>query len=183
MKYFQKVDKTKANRFILALSAAVVLVVVLLLNKSQNISTDEVSSDIYIFPKINAVLNTLTFFSLLLGWIFIMKRKITAHKAMMGFAFACSSVFLVLYVIYHNMAPHTSFGGDGIIKVIYLFLLITHIFLAIFIVPLALITIFRALSLDLEKHKKIARWTLPIWLYVSGSGVLVYLMISQYYPV
>ena len=98
-------------------------------------------------------------------------------------AFIFSAVFLLSYVTYHSSAPETKFGGAGLIKGIYLFLLLTHIVLASIIVPLALLTLYRIWKNQVEKHKKIARWTFPIWLYVSITGVIVYLMISPYYPV
>ena len=105
------------------------------------------------------------------------------HRLCMLSAFVFSSTFLVSYIIYHYCAPETHFGGEGIIRLIYFFLLITHILLAISIVPLTLLTLYRIWKKDIVRHKKIAKWTFPIWLYVSITGVVVYLLISPYYPV
>ena len=96
-------------------------------------------------------------------------------------AIALSVAFLVMYVAYHMTADSTKFGGEGIIKYVYFFILITHIFLSIVIIPLVLITYVRALATKFDKHKKIAKITFPIWLYVAVTGVIVYLMISPYY--
>ncbi|MFI5135616.1 MAG: DUF420 domain-containing protein, partial [Chitinophagales bacterium] len=96
-------------------------------------------------------------------------------------AFILSAIFLISYVVYHSLAPETHFGGEGIIRPIYFFILITHIILAAVIVPLVLITLTRALRKRYDRHKKIARWTFPLWLYVAVTGVIVYLMLRPYY--
>ena len=96
-------------------------------------------------------------------------------------AFALSALFLISYVIYHSLAEETHFGGEGVIRYIYFFILITHIILAAAIVPLVLITLVRGLSNKFDKHRKIARWTFPLWLYVAVTGVVVYLMLRPYY--
>jgi len=163
-------------------SVVVVATVALLLVQSQDQSSDVANTQIYLLPKLNAVLNSLTFLCLLVGFYFIKNQMINAHKRVMISAFIFSVFFLVSYITYHYAAPHTSFGGSGFIQYVYYFILITHILLAIAVVPLALITFFRAWKMDYQKHKKIARWTLPIWLYVSITGVVVYLMIAPYYP-
>jgi len=164
------------------ISIAVVGVVGLLLLQSQGMEAP-LSKKIYLLPQFNAFINGLTFFLLLFGFVLIRNGKITAHRSVMFTAFIFSIIFLVSYLIYHYGSPHTNFGGEGFIKYLYYFILITHILLAIAIVPLALITLFRALKMDYYKHKKIAKWTLPIWLYVSATGVAVYLLIEPYYPV
>lgn len=137
--------------------------------------------DFSFLPKLNAILNSLTFFSLLIALYAIKQKNIKRHKNFVLLALFWTSVFLVSYLLYHFSTPSTKFGGQGIIKGIYLFILLTHIFLAAIIVPLALITIGRGLNMEISKHRKIARWTMPIWLYVSLTGVIVYLMISPYY--
>ena len=103
------------------------------------------------------------------------------HRAFIGMAFLTTTLFLVCYVTYHYLTESTSYGGDGALKGIYFFVLITHIILAIVIVPLALMSAIRGLKMQVERHRRIARWTMPIWLYVSLTGVIVYLMISPYY--
>jgi putative membrane protein len=137
--------------------------------------------DVSFLPKLNAVLNSSTAIALLFGYYFIKNKNIVLHRLSMFSAFTLSSIFLVSYVIYHFQAQHTSFGGIGIIKVIYLSLLLSHILLAIAIVPLVLLTIYFAITHQILKHKKIAKWTYPIWLYVAVSGVVVYFLISPYY--
>lgn len=167
-------------RLIAGVSVLVVAAVALLLLRAQNVQ--EFTTEIYLLPKINAFINSGTFLLLLLGFYFIKKKQIQAHQYTMIGAFCLSVLFLVSYLTYHFNAPATHFGGTGWVKGVYLFILLSHILLAIFIVPLALLTVFRVWNLQVAKHRKIARWTLPIWLYVSLTGVVVYLMISPYYP-
>ena len=132
-------------------------------------------------PTLNAVLNSLTAVFLLLGYIFIRNKQVTRHRAMMGTAFLLSSLFLVSYVVYHSQEASTKFGGEGLIRYIYFVILLTHITLAIVTVGLVLFTLYFALTQQFEKHRRIARWTFPVWLYVSVTGVIVYFMISPYY--
>ena len=103
------------------------------------------------------------------------------HRTAMFSAVGLSSLFLVSYVIYHYQAPHTSYGGVGFIRMFYFILLISHIILAAVVVPFVLLTVYFAISNQIDKHKKIVKWTFPIWLFVAVSGVVVYLMISPYY--
>lgn len=137
--------------------------------------------DFSFLPKLNAILNSLTFLSLVVALIAIKQKDIKRHKAFVLLALFWTSIFLVSYLLYHFSTPSTKFGGEGIVKGIYLLILLTHIVLAAVIVPLALISIGRGLNMEVSKHRKIARWTMPIWLYVSSTGVIVYLMISPYY--
>jgi putative membrane protein len=137
--------------------------------------------DVSFLPKLNVVLNSSTAIALVLGFAFVKNKNVVYHRLSMFAAFTFSSLFLVSYVIYHFQAEHTLFGGVGFVKVVYLSLLLSHILLAICIVPLVLLTIYFALSEQIIKHKKIAKWTFPIWLYVAVTGVIVYLMISPYY--
>lgn len=137
--------------------------------------------DFSFLPLLNAILNSLTFVSLVFALICIKQKNIKRHKTFVLLALLWTSIFLVSYLLYHFSTPSVKFGGHGIIKGIYLFILLTHILLAALIVPLALISIGRGLNMEVSKHKKIARWTMPIWLYVSLTGVIVYLMISPYY--
>lgn len=141
----------------------------------------ETTQEIYLLPKINAFINGLTFIVLSFAFIAIRRKRIALHKALMMTALILSCLFLILYVSYHSMAESTPFGGEGMLRTVYFIILLSHILLAIIMVPLVLITFFRALSEKFDKHKKIARITLPIWLYVSLTGVIVYLMISPYY--
>ena len=141
----------------------------------------ELELDLKIIPFINAILNAIVSVLLIVGFTFIVNKKVDAHKKTMLAAFACSGLFLVLYVVYHSLSKETHFGGEGWIRPVYFFLLITHIILAAVSFPLILITLSRALQQRFDKHKKIAKIVFPIWLYVTVTGVIVYLMIAPYY--
>jgi putative membrane protein len=141
----------------------------------------EITFDVTLLPRLNAIFNSFTFVFLLAALYFIKQKNITLHKRFVFAAFTSTTFFLLSYVTYHYLTESTSYGGEGPLKYVYFFILITHILLAIVIVPLALITVTRGLNMQVEKHRKIARWTMPLWLYVSLTGVLVYLMIAPYY--
>jgi putative membrane protein len=130
-------------------------------------------------PLLNACLNATSAALLTAGWVFIRGRRVTAHKACMISALAVSIAFLVSYVTYHSLAGSRPFAGTGWIRLVYFPLLVSHIVLAAAIVPLALTTVYRALQGNSARHVRIARWTLPIWLYVSVTGVLVYWMLHR----
>jgi putative membrane protein len=132
-------------------------------------------------PPIYASINGITAILLIAAVMAIKNGNRKRHEQLMTTAIACSIVFLVMYVAYHMTADSTKFGGEGIIKYIYFFILISHILLSIIIIPLVLFTYVRALSEQFDRHKKLAKITFPIWLYVAITGVVVYLMISPYY--
>ena len=134
-----------------------------------------------LLPKFHALINATVTVLLLLSWRFIKRGQIRAHKSCNISALMLSALFLASYVTYHTFSESTSYGGEGIMKGIYLFILLTHIVLAAIILPIILFTFLRALAGKVDEHRKIARWAMPLWLYVSISGVLVYLMISPYY--
>lgn len=138
--------------------------------------------DFSFLPLLNAILNGLTFLSLLAALYAIKRKDILRHKRLVFLAFSFTTLFLLSYLLYHFSTPSTPYGGPPFLKFIYLFILLTHIPLAIIIVPLALITMGRGLNGNIVRHRRIARWTMPIWLYVSASGVIVYWMISPFYP-
>ncbi|MFC5269704.1 DUF420 domain-containing protein [Adhaeribacter terreus] len=144
-------------------------------------SGDTTPVNVSFLPKLHAILNSLTALALITGFYFIKKGNQVAHRAAMFTAFVLSSLFLISYVTYHYFGQSTAYGGEGIMRSIYFFILLTHIILAAVIVPLVLLTIYFAISGQFRKHTRFSRWTFPIWLYVSVSGVLVYLMISPYY--
>ncbi|WP_201743865.1 DUF420 domain-containing protein [Hymenobacter busanensis] len=137
--------------------------------------------DVSYLPAVNAVLNSLTALVLVIGYVFIRQKKVAQHRAMMGTAFVLGALFLVSYVVYHSQAQTTRYGGEGLMRGIYYFVLLTHIVLAAVTVGLVLFTLYFALTNQFARHRRIARWTFPIWLYVSVTGVVVYLMISPYY--
>ena len=132
-------------------------------------------------PAVNAVLNSLTAVLLMAGYYFVRRKNVARHRALMGSAFLMGSLFLASYVVYHSQVPSTTFGGQGLIRGVYYFVLLTHILLAAVTVGLVLFTLYFALTEQFQKHRRIARWTYPIWLYVSVTGVIVYFMISPYY--
>nr|WP_270898427.1 DUF420 domain-containing protein [Aliibacillus thermotolerans] len=137
--------------------------------------------DLTVLPMLNAIFNSFTTVFLAMALYFILRKNIKAHRRFIYAAFISTSLFLMTYVTYHYLAESTSYGGTGILAGIYYFILITHIILAAMIVPLAILSFLRGVRNQVEKHKKIARWTMPLWLYVSITGVIVYLMISPYY--
>jgi len=132
-------------------------------------------------PPIYATINGLTALLLLGAFNAIKNKKIALHERLMKISIGLSVVFLVMYVAYHMTSDPTPYGGEGIIKYLYYFILISHILLSIGIIPMVLITYVRAISKQFGEHKKIARYTFPIWLYIAVTGVIVYLMISPYY--
>jgi uncharacterized membrane protein YozB (DUF420 family) len=130
-------------------------------------------------PAVNATLNSLSAIWLACGYFFIRQKKISAHRFCMIAALITSALFLTSYLIYHYHAGSRPFAGQGAIRTVYFTILLSHTILAAAIVPLALITLFRALKQRFDKHKRIARWTLPIWFYVSVTGVVIYWMLYQ----
>ncbi len=134
-------------------------------------------------PAVNATLNATSAVLLALGYIFIKRQKKIAHRNCMIAAFGTSTVFLACYLTYHfSIRAVTKFTGEGWVRPFYFTILITHIILAVVIVPLIFITLNRALKARFELHKKIARWTWPLWMYVSVTGVIVYVMLYHLYP-
>jgi putative membrane protein len=132
-------------------------------------------------PPIYAAINGYTAIILLIALWAIKNRKITLHEQLMKTAIGLSLAFLVMYVIYHLTSDPTPFGGEGWIKTVYYFILVSHILLSVAIIPLVLISYVRAISQQFTSHRKIARITFPIWLYITITGVIIYLMISPYY--
>ncbi len=133
-------------------------------------------------PHLNAMLNATSGLLLGAGFFFIRRRMISAHRACMLGALAASIIFLVSYLVYHAHHGTTRFAGEGAARPVYFFILTTHTILAVVIVPLILITLRRALRGEFGRHKRLARWTFPLWFYVSITGVLVYLFLYQLYP-
>ncbi|MGE5942745.1 MAG: DUF420 domain-containing protein [Flavobacteriales bacterium] len=169
-------DEKKYNKLIVILSVAIPVVVAILFGvKIPNVEP------LSFLPPIYATINGLTSVILVLAFIAIKNKNIVLHENLMTTAIWCSVVFLLMYVAYHMTSDSTKFGGEGAIKYVYYFILITHILLSIIIIPFVLITYVRAITNNIEKHKKIAKLTFPLWLYVAVTGVIVYIMISPYY--
>jgi uncharacterized membrane protein YozB (DUF420 family) len=135
-----------------------------------------------ILPHLNAVLNATSFVLLVCGLYFILRGRVAAHRACMISALVVSCLFLVSYVVYHAQYGSMRFKGQGIVRPLYFAILITHVVLAAAIVPLVTVTLRRALRGDFIRHRRIARWTYPLWLYVSVTGVIVYVMLYRLYP-
>jgi len=140
-------------------------------------------ADIYsVLPHLNAALNASSFILLSSGYYFIRRGRVIAHRNCQLAALTASIIFLISYVIYHLHHGATRFTGQGIARPVYFTILTTHTVLAVIIVPFVVVTLRRALRRDFIRHKALARWTLPMWLYVSVTGVLVYLMLYHFYP-
>src|SRR6266850_3160230 len=133
-------------------------------------------------PHLNAVLNSTSALLLLAGFTFIRRGRIQAHRNCQVTAVVTSTLFLISYLTYHYYHGATRFPGTGIVRSVYFTILITHTILAVVIVPLIVVTLYRAVRGDFLRHRRIARWTLPLWLYVSVTGVIVYLMLYHIYP-
>jgi putative membrane protein len=171
-----------SNRIILMLSLAVPAVVVALRYIPHPEFSESTKSAIYILPMLNAIFNGTAFLMLIAAFVAIKNKRITWHRAFTTAAMVLSILFLLSYVAFHYTTPATPFGGSGTIKGVYFFILITHILLSAVIVPLALLAYTHGLAGRYAKHKRIVKIAYPMWLYVTLTGVIVYLMISPYYP-
>jgi len=170
-----KAEKNKYSIWIKIISVAIPLVVAILFNV-------RIDYELPIFlPPIYAAINALTSVLLVLALMAIKSKKIQLHQRLMQTCIVLSLVFLVMYIAYHMTTDPTPFGGEGYIKILYFFILISHILLSIALIPLVLISYVRAFQKEFPSHKKISKITFPIWLYVALTGVIVYLMIDPYY--
>lgn len=133
-------------------------------------------------PHLNAALNSTSTVLIVLGFWFIRRKRVRAHRACMIGATVVSAIFLASYLVYHYSAGHTRFGHPGIVKTIYLVILFTHICLAVTVPVLVGMALYRAFRNEIERHRKIVKWAYPIWLYVSVTGVVVYVMLYHLYP-
>jgi putative membrane protein len=169
-------SKTKKyNIWIIILSIAIPLVVALL-------GRVKIDVELPVFlPPIYATINALTAVLLFMAFRAVKNKNIQLHEKLMKTAIVMSVLFLCMYIMYHMTSNSTKYGGDGLLKTIYYILLISHIVLSMVVIPFVLITYVRAITNQIELHKKIARITFPLWLYVAVSGVFVYLLISPYY--
>jgi len=161
---------------ILALSSGVLVFLFWLIYFREPLMLEN-SIDLGFLPSLNALLNFLSAISLCMGFIAIRKRKKALHKKMMLCALGFSAMFLVCYLIYHTFQGDTPYNGEGWQRYLYFFILISHVFLSILVLPLILTTVFFAARRNFSAHSQIARITFPVWLYVSITGVLVYLML------
>ncbi len=169
----------KQARILIGIVSVVVFAAVVMLGRVE-LKVD-LGFDVHLFAKINAVINSVVTVLLVAGLVAVKKRKYSLHKKIMLTAMVLSALFLVSYIGHHLFAGDTKFGGQGFIRPVYYFILITHIILAAIILPFILFTAYRALTAEWPAHRKLARITWPIWFYVALTGVIVYLMISPYY--
>lgn len=173
-------DEKKYNKWIVILSIVIPVAVAGLFAvklKDLGINVEPLT----FLPPIYAAINGLTAIVLIIAVLAIKKGNRKLHERLMKFAITLSVAFLLMYIAYHMTSDSTRFGGEGTIKYVYFFILLTHILLSIVVIPFVLITYVRAITNNFERHKKIAKITFPLWLYVAVTGVIVYLMISPYY--
>lgn len=173
------IEKNNKNeRLVNALSVVIPVAVAFLIGIRTKI---DLGAWTKVLPHVIGFLNTTTTLTLIAGFIFIRNKNIEMHRRMMTLSFIQGAFFLVLYILYHVSNASTSYGGEGIFKSIYYVLLVSHIALSVGVVWFVLRAVYYALSGQITKHKRIVKWTFPLWLYVSVTGVVVYLMISPYY--
>ena len=168
-------DSKKYNKWIVILSIAIPLVVAVLFGVKLDVELP------VFLPPIYATINAVTALVLVLAFLAITNGKRKLHERLMKSAIILSVCFLTMYIAYHMTSDSTKYGGEGIIKYVYYSILLLHIILSIAVIPFVLITYVRAITKDFERHKRIARITFPLWLFVAISGVVVYIMISPYY--
>jgi putative membrane protein len=161
------------------LSAVVVLLVAFLFGSGSRFTLEGV--DVSGLPRLHAFLNGGCAVLLVAGVVAVRAGRIGVHRAAMVGAFALSTLFLVSYVVYHSQAPSTPFGGEGWVRPVYFTVLVSHVVLAPVVLPLALYTVLRAFRAEYGRHRRVARWTFPVWLYVAVTGVTVYLMMAPWY--
>ena len=171
-------DNTKATRLIYIISAAVLGLVVLLYNLPQ---AETIPEFVKHLPKLHATINATCFVLLLISLRAIKHKKVELHKRLNLTAFALSALFILSYVTYHSFGIETKFPVDNPLRMLYFFVLVSHIILATIVLPLILLSFYKAITGDIVAHKKITKWSMPIWIYVTFTGVVVYLMISPYY--
>lgn len=171
------------KRFVWTLSIAVPLIVsgLYLIPPAEGLS-EETLKQVYLLPRLNALLNGSAFLCLAFSLAAIRKGNVRRHRNLNTAALALSAMFLISYVAFHMLTDSTKFGGEGAIRWVYLTILLSHILLSAIIVPLALFSYARGLAGDITRHRRIARITMPMWLYVTATGVIVFWMISPYYP-
>lgn len=170
----------KYNKWIVLLSILIPVAVAILF-KVKLKDFGIVVAPLRFLPPIYATINGITAILLIWAVLAIKKGNRILHENLMKTAIGCSLAFLVMYIAYHMTTDSTSYGGEGVLRYVYFFILLSHILLSIAVIPLVLITYVRALAQRFDKHKKIAKITFPIWLYVAVTGVIVYLMIAPYY--
>ena len=177
MKTIPKNDRL-ANAVIIILSIVVFALVTLMRRVKIDLGF---GFDTHVFPALSALLNSIVSVLLVAGLIFVKQKRLELHKKTMMMAVVFSILFLITYVLYHFTTVETAFGGEGFMKTLYYLILFSHIALAGIILPFILFAVYRGLTGEYDRHKKLTRWVWPVWFYVSVTGVVVYFMISPYY--
>lgn len=178
IQFLKEISVSKALGMIILISTIAFLFLIWLIYFRE--TADQTAAWVSNLPALNALLNSASTVLILLGLNSIKKRDFIKHMKFMLTAFITSSLFLISYLVYHHYVGHTPFPGEGIIRPIYFFILISHIILSAFVVPLVLTSYYFAFSGKFSTHKKVSKWTLPIWLYVSVTGVVIFFMLNAY---
>lgn len=178
VQFLKEVSVKKAIATILVVSGVAFLFLLYLIY--VNDSAESSASWVQELPALNAVLNSVSTVLILSGYVAIRKKKYKVHMRFMLTAFITSSLFLISYLVYHHYTGDTPFPGQGFIRPIYFAILISHIILSAFVIPLVLTSYYFAFSGKFKTHRKVSKWTFPIWLYVSVTGVMIYFMLNAY---
>lgn len=181
MNFITRIPEKSVFRLVLTLSVTVFIAVIVLDSKILP-RPDPVPAFAHFLPALNALLNACCSVLLVCSFSAIRKKQIETHKKLNLLTFLLSCVFLLSYVLYHWMSEETKFPAENPLRPVYLTILVSHIILAALVLPLVLFSFWLGLTNQVARHRKVAKWTFPIWLYVTTTGVIVYLMISPYYP-
>jgi len=178
VKFLKEISVPKALAAILIISGAAFLFLIYLLYFRE--TAEETANWVHQLPALNAFLNSICTVLIVAGFVAIKKRNYIAHMRFMLTAFIASALFLISYLLYHNFVGHTPFPGQGFIRPVYFTILISHIILSAAVVPLVLTSYYFAFSGKFKTHKKVSKWTFPIWLYVSVTGVMIFFILNAY---
>ncbi len=176
--FLKSISVSKALGVILLVSAGAFLFLVWLIYFRE--TAEETASWVANLPALNAFLNSVSTVLILAGFVAIKQKKYVKHMKLMLTAFITSSLFLISYLIYHHFVGHTPFPGEGTIRIVYFSILISHIILSAFVVPLVLTSYYFAFAGKFKTHRKVSKWTFPIWLYVSVTGVMIFFILNAY---
>lgn len=178
VRFLKEISVPKALGMIILISTLAFLFLIWLIYFRE--TSEQTAAWVANLPALNALLNSASTVLILFGLYAIKKREFLKHMKFMLTAFITSSLFLISYLVYHNFVGHTPFPGEGFIRPVYFFILISHIILSAFVVPLVLTSYYFAFSGKFSTHKKVSKWTLPIWLYVSVTGVVIFFILNAY---
>jgi len=176
--FFRQISLPKAIGMILLISVAAFLFLIWLIYFRE--TPGEAAAWVEQLPALNALLNSVSTVLIVAGYVAVLKREFARHMKLMMTALITSSLFLISYLIYHNFIGHTPFPGEGLIRPAYFFILISHIILSAFVVPLVLTSFYFAYAGKFATHRKVSKWTFPIWLYVSVTGVMIFFILNAY---